>query len=63
MPRDNWRRSSLRKCVSSDADLDLWFREYNSDRSDQWRSCQDKTPIQTLIDTLLVAKEKLLPDA
>jgi transposase InsO family protein len=45
------------------ADLDLWMREYNTVRTHQGRWCYGKTPLQTFIDTLPVAKEKLIQAA
>jgi transposase InsO family protein len=45
------------------ADLDLWIREYNTGRTHQGRWCYGKTPMQTFLDTLSVAKEKLLQAA
>jgi transposase InsO family protein len=45
------------------ADLDLWMREYNTVRTHQGRWCYGKTPMQTFIDTLSVAKEKLIQAA
>jgi len=41
------------------ADLDTWMREYNTLRTHQGRWCYGKTPMQTFIDTLHIAKEKL----
>src|SRR5215213_2462524 len=45
------------------ADLDLWMREYNTVRTHQGRWCCGKTPMQTFIDTLPVAREKLIQAA
>ncbi len=45
------------------ADLDVWVRDYNSVRTHQRRWCYGKTPMQTFIDMLPVAKEKLLQAA
>src|SRR5262245_6380929 len=42
------------------ADLDAWLREYNEQRPHQGRWCYGKTPMQTFLDTVPVAKEKLL---
>ena len=44
-------------------DLDGWVRDYNTTRTHQGRWCYGKTPMQTFIDTLPVAKEKLLQAA
>jgi transposase InsO family protein len=42
------------------ADLDAWLREYNEARPHQGRWCYGKTPMQTFVDSLALAKEKLL---
>jgi transposase InsO family protein len=41
-------------------DLDAWVAEYNEQRPHQGRWCYGKTPMQTFIDSLSIAKEKLL---
>lgn len=41
-------------------DLDAWLDEYNRSRPHQGRWCFGKTPYQTFIDSLPLAKEKLL---
>ena len=45
------------------ADLDAWLVEYNEQRTHQGRWCYGKTPMQTFIDTLPIAKEKLMQAA
>jgi transposase InsO family protein len=42
------------------ADLDAWLREYNETRPHQGRWCYGKTPMQTFLDSVPLAKEKLL---
>src|SRR5262245_29676538 len=42
------------------ADLDAWLMEYNETRSHQGRWCYGKTPMQTFLDSVPLAKEKLL---
>lgn len=42
------------------ADLDTWLREYNEARPHQGRWCYGKTPIQTFLDSVPLAKEKML---
>lgn len=39
-------------------DLDAWVREYNEVRPHQGRWCYGKTPMQTFLDSLALAKEK-----
>jgi hypothetical protein len=42
------------------ADLDTWVQQYNEVRSHQGRWCYGKTPMQTFLDSLPLAKEKLM---
>jgi hypothetical protein len=41
-------------------DLDEWLRYYNEERVHQGRWCYGRTPMQTFIETIPLAKEKLL---
>ena len=45
------------------ADLDAWLASYNEQRPHQGRWCYGKTPMQTIVDSLPLAKEKLLDAA
>ena len=58
-----FRKKLYRKIDELQADLDAWLAEYNEARPHQGRWCYGKTPIQTFIDTLPVAKEKLMQAA
>jgi len=42
------------------ADLDRWLKLYNEQRSHQGRWCYGKTPTQTFIDSIPLAKEKMI---
>jgi transposase InsO family protein len=42
------------------AALQKWLREYNEERPHQGRWCYGKTPMQTFVDSIPLAKEKLL---
>lgn len=42
------------------ADLDLWMRAFNEVRPHQGKWCFGKTPMQTFLDALPLAKEKCL---
>jgi transposase InsO family protein len=42
------------------ADVDAWVREYNAERPHQGRWCYGKTPMQTFLDSIELAKEKLI---
>ena len=41
-------------------DLDEWLREYNELRPHSGKYCYGKTPMQTFLDSLPLAKEKML---
>ncbi len=41
-------------------DLDLWLEHYNRQRTHSGRYCLGKTPYQTFLDTIPLAKEKML---
>ena len=45
------------------ADLDVWITGYNEQRPHQGRWCYGKTPMQTFLDTVPLAREKLLAAA
>lgn len=40
-------------------DLDEWIRQYNQERTHSGKYCYGKTPMQTFIDSIPLAKEKL----
>jgi hypothetical protein len=63
---DEFRRVAFRKKIYAtiddlQADLDLWMREFNEVRPHQGKWCFGKTPLQTFLDALPLAKEKCLP--
>jgi hypothetical protein len=41
-------------------DLDEWLDDYNNNRTHQGKYCFGKTPMQTFLDTLHMAKEKMI---
>lgn len=57
------RKKLYRTTAELQTVLDVWMREYNTIRTHQRRWCFGKTPMQTFIDTLPVAKENLLQAA
>ena len=57
------RRKLYHAIEELQADLDEWMRHYNTERTHQGRWCYGKTPMQTFVDMLPVAKEKLLQAA
>ena len=42
------------------ADLDLWLDEYNRTRPHSGKYCYGKTPMQTFLDSISLAREKIL---
>jgi len=42
------------------ADLDIWMERYNNERTHQGRWCYGKTPMATFLDSMHLAKEKML---
>src|SRR5215469_1677899 len=62
---DEFYRVAFRKKIDRtidelQADLDAWITEYNEQRPHQGRWCFGKTPMQTFLDALPLAKEKLM---
>ena len=55
-----FRKKVYRSIDELQTDLDLWVREYNEQRPHQGRWCFGKTPMQTFIDAMPVAKEKMI---
>jgi transposase InsO family protein len=41
-------------------DLDLWVKSYNEERLHQGRWCFGKTPLQTFLDAIPIAREKMI---
>jgi transposase InsO family protein len=58
-----FRKTLYRSIAELQADLDRWMEEYNELRSHQGRWCFGKTPMQTFLDALPLAREKMLPAA
>ena len=44
------------------ADLDLWLEDYNNQRTHSGKYCYGRTPMQTFLETLPLAKAKMLQD-
>ena len=45
------------------ADLDLWLAEYNRTRPHSGKYCYGKTPYDTFVDSVQLAREKMLDHA
>ena len=56
-----FRKKIYRTIDEVQRDLDAWVKEYNETRPHQGRWCYGKTPLQTFLDALPIAREKLLP--
>lgn len=54
-----FRKKIYRSIEELQTDLDAWIREYNGERPHQGRWCYGKTPMQTFVESLDLAKEKL----
>ena len=62
---DEFYRVAFRKRIYGSiaelqADLDHWIRTYNEDRPHQGRWCFGKTPMQTFLDAVPLAQEKMI---
>jgi hypothetical protein len=55
-----FRQRLYRTIDELQADLDAWSKDYNEERPHQGRWCYGKTPMQTFLDSLPLAKEKLI---
>ena len=55
-----FRKKIYRTLDVLQADLDRWLRLYNEQRPHQGRWCYGKTPTQTFIDSIPLAKEKMI---
>jgi transposase InsO family protein len=55
-----FRKKIYRTIEELQADLDVWLTHYNEERTHQGRWCYGKTPMQTFLDALPLAKEKRL---
>ena len=55
-----FRRKLYQSLESLQADLDEWIRHYNHERPHSGRYCFGKTPMQTFLESLTLAKDKQL---
>jgi transposase InsO family protein len=55
-----FRKKLYRSLEELQADLDLWLDEYNRTRTHSGKYCYGKTPLQTFLDSLPLAREKML---
>lgn len=55
-----FRRKIYRSIEELQVDLDSWVASYNDERPHQGRWCFGKTPMQTFLDAIPMAKEKMI---
>ena len=55
-----FRRKIYRSIEELQVDLDSWVASYNDERPHQGRWCFGKTPMQTFLDAIPIAKEKMI---
>lgn len=58
--RVTFRKKIYKTLDELQADLDAWIKLYNEQRPHQGRWCYGKTPMQTFIDSIVLAKEKII---
>jgi transposase InsO family protein len=58
--RMTFRKKIYTNLADLQTDLDGWLREYHENRVHQGRWGYGRTPMQTFLDTIPLAKEKLL---
>lgn len=57
--RTTFRKKIYASLDELQADLDAWLESYNNERPHQGRWCYGKTPMQTFVDSIELAEEKL----
>ena len=55
-----FRKKVYRTLDELQADLDTWVQQYNEERTHSGKNCFGKTPMQTFLDALPLAKAKML---
>src|SRR6516165_2697613 len=55
-----FRKKVYRSIDELQVDLDAWVRDYNEARPHQGRWCYGKTPMQTFLNAIPIAKEKMI---
>ena len=55
-----FRKKLYTSLAELQADLDAWLTTYNAERTHQGRWCYGKTPMRTFLDSVPLAKEKML---
>jgi hypothetical protein len=55
-----FRKKIFRSLDELQNDLDLWIKHYNEERTHQGKHCNGRTPLQTFLDGLSIAKELVI---
>ena len=55
-----FRKKIYKTLEELQADLDLWIKQYNEERPHSGKYCFGKTPMQTFLDSIPLATEKML---
>ena len=58
--RVTFRKKIYKTLEELQTDLDAWLKLYNEERPHQGRWCYGKTPMQTFLDSIPLAKEKMI---
>ena len=58
--RVTFRKKIYKRLEELQTDLDAWLKLYNEERPHQGRWCYGKTPMQTFLDSIPLAKEKMI---
>ena len=58
--RITFRKKLYTSLADLQADLERWLKEYKEERVHRGRWCYGRTPLQTFLDTIPLAQEKLL---
>jgi transposase InsO family protein len=57
-----FRRTMYKSVEQMQEDLDFYMLEYNEERTHQGKRCKGRTPMQTFLDSLSLARENILND-
>ena len=55
-----FRRKLYHSLDELQADVDTWMEGYNAERTHSGKYCYGKTPMQTFLDSVSLAREKML---
>jgi hypothetical protein len=55
-----FRKKIYKTLEELQSDLEAWLKRYNEERPHQGRWCYGKTPMQMFVDSVRLAKEKMI---